>query len=340
MIRILYLGLILTVLFSCKNDQKEDSQLAEKKAVSESFAKLLNDYNEEGLKLNPTKATDAGDNRYNDVFPNFLSKEHKEKTKAYYNKYKNALEAIPDSMLSTTEQMSKAVLLWDCTINIDDFKFNKDLMHIDQMWSNNLDFNQYASGTTAQPFKTVEDYNNWLKRVDEYLIWLNSAKENMQKGMSSGYVLPKSLIVKVIPQFESLATGAVEENLYFSPAKNFPEAFSAEDKKALTETYTAMVKDKIIPAHQEMTTFLKEVYLPAGRETSGIADTPLGEAYYQHQIKKYTTTSMTAEEIHQLGLNEVARIRGEMEAVKKQVGFDGDLNAFFDHVRENKKLMP
>ena len=339
--RILMLCSILLVTFSCKNNKESDENLTPQNEVSENFNKLLNDYNEEGLMLDPTKATDAGDSRYNDKFPDFLSQEYKENKKAYYTKFKNALDEIPDSLLTATEKMSKDVLLWDCNINLAEFNFNKDLMPIDQMWSKNLDFNQYAAGTTAQPFKSVDDYNNWLKRVDNYLIWLNSTKVNMQEGIASGYVLPKSLIVKIIPQFETLAKGSVEDNLYYSPVKNFPETFSDEDKKKLTQDYTNMVKEKIMPTHQDMVDFLKNEYLPAGKENQGIAAvTPLGADYYAHQIKKYTTTNMTADEIHQLGLSEEARIRREMEAIKKQVGYEGDLNSFFNYVRENKDLMP
>jgi uncharacterized protein (DUF885 family) len=198
-----------------------------------------------------------------------------------------------------------------------------------------------AGGTTSQPFNSVEDYKNWLARVDSYLDWLASAKENMKKGMENGYVLPSSLIVKVIPQFEVLATGKVVDHLYYSPIYSISEAFTQEEREELTNAYTDMVANKIMPAHQAMVDFLRDEYLPAGKINQGIAAvTPLGSEYYVHQIKKYTTTDMTADEIHQIGLNEVARIQTEMEAVKKEIGFKGDLKDFFDFVRTNKKLMP
>lgn len=323
------------VVVSCKKEPAKNAP-----DYSAEFSQLLNDYANEGLELDPIKATNSGIEGYNDKYPNFLSEDYKAKKKAYYIKYKSALSSIQDSLLTETEQMSKAVLLWECAINLAELSFNKDLMPIDQMWSKNLDFNQLASGTTAQPFKTVEDYKNWLSRVDGYTLWLASAKANMQKGMTTGYVLPKSLIVKVIPQFEGLAQGPTEEHLFYSPIKLMPDSFTDAEKSELQAAYTKMIEGQIIPKYQDMANFLKTEYLPAGRESSGITETPLGEGYYQHQIKKYTTTSMTAEEIHQLGLKEVARIRGEMEAVKEKVGFKGDLNAFFDFVRTNKDLMP
>ena len=327
--------LLVFFAISCKKTKTNNLD-----SVAIAFEKLLVDYNEEGLELDPLKATSAGDSRFNDQFPNFLSDEYKAKKKAYYTKYKEALSKIDDSQLSETEKMSKAVLEWDCDINLEEMRFDKDLMPIDQMWSVNLDFSQYASGSNAQPFNTVKDYNDWLLRVDAYLVWLNAAKANMKKGIERGYVLPVSLILKVIPQFESLVNANYEDNLYYSPIKNLPDSFTSEEKELLITAYTNMVANKIIPTHKEMVDFLKNEYLAAGRTTSGIAETPLGEAYYAHQIKKYTTTNMTAEAIHELGLREVSRIQSEMESIKNTVVFKGDLKAFFDHVRTNKKLMP
>ncbi|OMP30797.1 DUF885 family protein [Mangrovimonas sp. DI 80] len=325
-------------LQGCK---KETSSPAVKDdSISTVFSKLLKDFNQEKLVLDPLLATQAGDNRYNGQFPNYLSEAYKAKEKAFYEKYKTVFGDIADSLLNPSEQMSKAVLLWDCNIKLEALGFKKDLMPIDQMWSLNLDFNQLASGSTAQPFKTVEDYENWLKRVDGYLTWLATAKSKMQLGMTEGYVLPKSLIVKVIPQFESLANGPAGAHLFYGPINLMPEDFDQASKDRLTSEYQAMINDKVIPAYSDMATFLKDSYLPAGRRSSGIAATPLDTAYYNHQIKFYTTTNLTAEEIHQIGLNEVARIRKEMEKIKEQVGFKGDLNAFFDFVRTDKALMP
>ena len=327
-------SLIVLFTMSCKQD-KSDKQ---ESAID--FNQLLKDYNEEGYLLNPMNATRAGDGRFNDKFPNTLSEAYKAKKEAYYSKYKDTLAKIDDSQFTDTEKMSKAVLEWDCDINLEEMRFQKDLMPIDQMWSTNLDFNQFAGGTNAQPFKTVEDYNTWLTRVDAYLVWLNAAQDNMKKGMEMGYVLPSSLIVKVIPQFKGLAQDDIENNLYYTPVKNFPETFTNAERNELTKAYTNMVANKIIPAHKQMTNFLQNEYLPVGRSSSGITGTPLGSAYYAHQIKKYTTTNMTADDIHQLGLSEVARIRSEMETVKEKVGFKGDLKAFFNQVRTNKDLMP
>ncbi len=329
--------LCLSLLFTaCKKDQKEtDYDLS---AIAD-FNDVLKSYHEESLKLYPLNATYAGDNRYNDYVNNFLSEEFIEQQKTFFTAYKNKIISFDDANLSETDKLSKAVLIWECDTSLERLSF-EDFKPIDQMWTLNLSFAQLASGAGAQPFKTVKDYENWLLRVDDYLDWLNSAEVQMKKGVQNGHVLPKSLIVKVIPQLETMATTNVDEHLFFAPVKNFPANFPEADKSKLTEAYKTMVLEKVVPAYKKLHTFMSTDYLNAGRATSGIADTPNGEAYYKHQIKFYTTTDMTADEIHQLGLDEVARILSEMEKVKEQVGFKGDLMAFFDAVRNNPDLMP
>ncbi len=334
--------LLAVVLFAaCKNESKENENSKTDSNVSADFNKMLDNYYEEGLMLNPLNATFSGDPRYNDSFPNFLSDEYDSQLKNYYTNYKEQVSKFDDADLSETEKMSKDILLWECNINLESLTFKNDsYFPINQMWTVNLVMGQLASGSSAQPFKTVEDYNNWLKRLDGYVIWLNSAETQMKEGIAAGYVLPKSLIVKVVPQLKAMTEPKLDQNLFYSPVKNFPDTFSEADKNQLTEAYSTMVSEKIIPSYQSLHDFMAGDYLKAGRTTTGIADTPNGEKYYKHQIKKYTTTEMTADEIHQLGLSEVARISSEMEKVKDQIGFKGDLKAFFNFVRTNKELMP
>tara|TARA_R110002051_G_scaffold294961_1_gene360662 strand:- start:1297 stop:3093 length:1797 start_codon:yes stop_codon:yes gene_type:complete len=333
---ILFLGAL--ALTACKNKSepiKEDTM-----AKNEAFGALLDNYYEDGLKLYPLKATAEGDNRYNHIFLNNLTEDYKAMEKAYYQKYKDELATIKDSDLSESEKMSKAILEWECNRNLERMEFREDLTPINQMWTVQLTMGQYAGGSSAQPFKTVKDYENWLKRLEGYVIWMATAEERMREGMEKGYVLPKSLIQKVVPQLKTLTTKELDQHLFFSPVKNFPEDISDLDKKRLSNEYKAIIKDKIIPAYQKLYDFMGTDYLAAGRTTSGIEATPDGKAYYDYSIKLYTTTDMTAEKIHQIGLDEVKRISMEMEKVKQQVGFNGDLKSFFDFVRNKKELMP
>lgn len=332
----------IAVLFSaCKKDKENpDKDSTMETEESRDFANVLKNYHEETLKMYPMNATNAGDNRYNDQLPNVLSDDFREQEKTFYSNYKNQIEAFNDAELSETERLSKKILLWECEINLERLKYREDLTPINQMWTLQLNIGQWASGTSAQPFETVEDYKNWISRLDGYLKWMKSAEEKMAEGIKAGTVLPKSLIKKVLPQLEAMTNPNIEEHLFYSPIKNFPSTFSDQEKDELTVLYKNYVNDKIIPAYTSLHKFMSTDYLKAGRSTSGVAGMPNGESYYQHQIKLYTTTNMTADEIHQLGLKEVARILSEMEKVKTDVGYKGTLISFFDNVRTRKELMP
>ncbi len=340
--KICALACVIILFTACKNDVKDtqnDQTIHNNDAIP--FSELVNNYYEDGLVLNPLAATFAGDNRYNDQFPNPLDTTQIAKVKAFYEEYKEALKSYPDSELSESEQMSKAILAWECDINLETLSFkNFEYFPIDQMWSVNLMMGQMASGAGAQPFKTVEDYQNWLKRLDGYVLWLHGVETNMRQGIKEGYVLPKSLIKKVIPQLDAMTITDLDKHLFFSPIKNFPTNISEEEQTKLTNAYVEKINTQVIPAYQSLHDFMANEYLAAGRTSTGIDDIPNGEAFYKHQIKLYTTTNMTADEIHELGLSEVARILSEMEQVKDQVGFKGDIKAFFDHVRKNKAMMP
>jgi len=331
---------IITALISCKNDKTQETTSTTTSEKSTEFGAMLNDFYEEGLKLNPLAATSAGDNRYNNLLPNVLSDDFASKTKTYYQNFKSKAKSYSNEQLNNTQKLSRDILIWDCNINLERLDFREDLTPINQMWTQQLTIGQMASGKGSQPFKTVEDYNNWLQRVDKYLEWLTSAEAKMKEGIEAKHVLPKTLIIKVIPQLETIATTTLHNHLFYQPIKNLPKKFSAEDKKRLTKAYANMVENKVVPAYTSLLNFMSGEYLKAGRTTSGIGDTPNGDAYYKHQIKLYTTTEMTADQIHNLGLSEVKRILGEMEKVKTQVGYKGDIISFFDYVRNNKELMP
>jgi uncharacterized protein (DUF885 family) len=336
---------ISALIISCTKEKKE--VLITKENIP--FNQLLIDYNEGKLQLDPIAATFAGDNRYNDIFPNFLSDEYQQKSKDFYTNYKAKLKDFKDTDLTESEQMSKAVLDWDCEMAIAQGTFKNDVLFpINQMWTVNLTMGQLASGSSAQPFATVKDYTNWLSRLEQYNVWLGSAEAKMRQGVTEGYVLPKSLIKKIIPQFESLTEVTkdgegivdVSAHLFYSPIKKFPESFTEKEKATFIEKYTSILNYKLIPSFKALALFLKSEYLSAGRKSSGISEIPNGEAYYNHAIKNYTTTNMTADEIHTLGLSEVARIISEMEKVKKEVGFKGTIKEFFNEVRTKKELMP
>lgn len=305
------------------------------------FDQLLEDFHEEGLQLSPFVATlNTGDSRNNDKFELDISDQYRDDFVSYYQKYKNALEGIKRSELSADQQVSYDILLWECDINIEGGKYPTHLVPLNQLWCLPIIVGQQASGQGAVPFKTAEDYDNWLKRLDGFVSWIELAIERMKEGIQSGHTLPKPLTEKVIPQYASLAAGKPTDHLYYSPVKNIPEEIDKNEAKRIENAYSTKVENDVIPAFKKLHSFLQDEYLPSSRTSHGISSTPNGLDYYNYLIKVQTTTTLKADEIHKIGLSEVARIRGEMMKVKDQVGFKGSLIEFFDHVRNNTDLMP
>lgn len=323
----------LIALFGCANDTPTP-------APENEFSAMLADYHEEQLRLNPLEATFMGDNRYNDQFPNFLADAYKEKARAFFTKYRDRLDQFDRSTLNPTERVSYDVLRWECDITLEGMDFATTLLPLDQFNGPHLVVGQLASGQSAQPFATAEDYDNWLARLDQFVAMMDTARVNMERGLAKGYVLPQALSAKMLPQLEGLAAEPVEEHLFYGPVMMLPDSISTEDQTRLTDAYRQMVGTRIIPTFQELARFVREEYLPRGRSSSGIDGIPNGEAYYDYLIKVYTTTDMNADEIFALGEREVARLTAEMEKVKDQVGFDGPLRDFFDYVRTKPELRP
>ena len=334
--KILLIVISLVALHACKEEKKETLTLINNQA----FDTLIEDYFQESLKLYPLNATSQGDTRYNDLLPNNLSDEFRATENSFYSGYKSKLQEVNNEDLTPSQQMSKDILQWECNLNLERLTFREELFPLDQMWTLQLMMGQLASGGSSQPFKTVQDYKNWLMRLNAYITWLETAETKMKEGITTGNVLPKSLIKKVTPQLLEMTNPNMEENLFYSPIKQFPDSFTREEKENLKGYYISMIKEKIIPTYQKLYDFMNTEYLGAGRNSSGIDSIPNGKEYYEYSIKLYTTTDMTANEIHQLGLNEVARISSEMEKIKTDVCFEGDLKAFFDFVRNKKELMP
>ncbi len=325
-----FLTLFSFFLLSCNTDNNTSLKINE----------VFENYYQENLKLYPLNATRQGDIRYNDFLPNNLTDEFRNKEKIYYLNYVNQLNKFDDNKLNEDDKLSKKVMLWECTRNLERLDFNEHLTPINQMWTLQLDIGQFAAGLSAQPFKTIKDYNNWLKRIDDYLLWLKSVEDRMREGIENGHVLPKSLIKKVIPQLEVILNPDLNLNLFYSPIRQFPSFFNDKEKSTLKKDYKNMVLNKIIPAYKVLHEFMKNEYLKFGRDSSGIDALENGLNYYNYSIKLYTTTNMTADEIHNLGLSEVGRISSEMESIKDKVGFKGDLKSFFNYVRELDQLIP
>lgn len=319
--------IVSIVLVNCKsNENKQD------------FSLFTENYFDDKNALDPLGATQNGQNEYNDQLQFEMTDSFRKKQLEFFNKYEAGLSAFDEKEFSEEEKNSYEIIKWELEVGKKLLDQPTNLLPIHQFWGTHLTMGQFAGGTSGQPFKTEKDYTDFLKRMDKYSFWIDSAIVYMKKGIEKGIVLPKALTEKVIPQFAEMPTSNIEDNLFYSSIKLMPATFSDEVKKDLTTKYTAEINEKLIPRFKKMADFLKNEYLPASRSTSGIGSLPFGKDLYAVYVKQWTTTEMTPEEIHQLGLKEVARINAEMEKVKNQVGFKGTLIEFFDYVRNKPEL--
>ncbi|CAN1570224.1 Protein of unknown function DUF885 [Flavobacteriaceae bacterium] len=325
----LFAIVVSIVLTNCKSNEKKQD-----------FTALTKSYFDDKNALDPLGATQNGQSAYNDQLQFEMTDSYRKTQAAFFNKYETALAKIDQTTLSKEEKNSFEIMKWEIQVGKLVLKQPSNLLPIHQFWGTQVTMGQYAGGTSAQPFKTEKDYANFLKRIDKYAVWIDSAMVYMKKGMKEGAVLPKALTVKVIPLFADMPTAKIEDNLFYSSIKLMPTSFSDAVKKDLTAKYTTAINEKLIPKYKKMAEFLKNEYLPASRSTSGIGSLTFGTALYKGLVKQWTTTEMTPEEIHEIGLKEVARLTLEMEKVKNQVGFKGTLLAFFDEVRNKKELKP
>ena len=320
---------------SCADKQKEI-----KETTLPPISEVYDSFYEGSLALNPLFGNFFGINRYFDTLPNNLTDEFRAKEVAHYQSHLDKIQQYDRAQLNTSDQLNYDIIVWYAKNKLGANHNFVKYLPIDQFNTVNLDIAQLASGSSFQPFANVQDYENWSKRVKEYTIWLDTALANMKEGLTLGYVHPKSIVLKIIPQFEAMAKGPVEEHLFYSPVKNMPATFTEADRLAIETGYQKMIKEDIIPRYQKLADFFKTDYVNAARSTSGIGPLPASSEHYKNQIAYMTSTDLSADSIFNLGKSEVARIRTEMEKVKEEVGFEGSLVEFFNHVRTNKDLMP
>lgn len=341
MFKILYINKILifiiTVsifsLISCK----EKNNMNESK--SEKLSEMFTNYWSERMQLLPLESTAIGDTFYNDKMPILISKSYRDTLKKFYQKYLNLSKSMNET-LGDEDKISKELFEYEMNLNIESFNFESELMPINQFWSFTIDFAQLGSGTGNQPFKTPKDYSNFLERMKVFPAYIDVAIENMKIGMQKGYTIPKILALKVVPQLNQMLNADISKNIFYKPIVNIPTQFSKEEKEKYTNAYKYEIVNSIIPSYNRLKIFFEKEYIPACRNTDGIAALPNGKAFYQYLIKQYTTTNLTPDSIYHLGLLEVGRIKKEMEDVKTEVGFSGTLQDFFVFMNADKQFYP
>jgi len=309
---------------------------------SQRLAALFAADDEASLKRNPLNAMFRGDMRYADRFGDFISDAYFDNERSAAQANLDGLKTIDRAKLSDTDKIAYDVYKQS---QLDALKgLSKEIMDLTVVRPLNHFFGfhtfypTFASGQGAAPFKTVQDYENNLKRHKEFIVLMGASIGRFRQGMASGVFETKMTISNVVDQLNTQLAQKTEESPYYGPVLKFPVDFSDADKARLTSEYRDIIVNGLYPANARLRDFLRDSYLPLAREQVGLSAMKGGEGLYQYLIEQTTTLPLKANDIHNLGLSEVARIKSGMETIKNEVGFKGTLPEFFEHLRSDPKF--
>ena len=322
----------MLLLVACGADEPGTGTTAGTADAPELFAELLDEHFEHRLELDPLLATEIGDYRYNDRYVNSIGPEHRAASRELNEVFLERLLVIDRSALDYQDQLSYDMFRRNREMALAGERYPDYLAPMNQFRSATSSFVRLGSGSGLHPFTTVKDYDDFLGRIDGFVVYADQAIANMQDGIRQGITQPRILVQKLKPQIESQLAGSAEASGFWAPIANMPEDIAAADRERLTAAYKDAIENKVLPAFERLDNFLADEYLGAARESVGLLDLPDGKAWYAHKVRSLTTTDLTPEEIHQIGLDEVARIHDEMRGVMQTIGFDGTLDEFFEYV--------
>ncbi len=323
------------------DDASAASATTELKASNETAAKLIEiteRYYDRYLELNPLTATAQGDHRFDAKFGNYVSLAWMADSLAMEQDALEKLQTIKPRRLTGEDLVTYEAFRQGRKINVEGYRFPSELLPIQQFSNLASSFAVTGSGQGIQPFRTAKDYDNFLSRMDGFAAWADQSIENMKIGVAKGVVQPRIVVERTIPQIAAQIVDDPKQSVFWQPVLNFPAGLSVADRQRLMKAYAEKIATVVIPAYRRLHDYLKTEYLPKARASVGMSELPNGASWYAYLVRYHTSTSMTPAQVHELGLSEVARIRAEMEQVKKQVGHAGDLRSFLDLLRADPGL--
>ncbi|MEH6416063.1 DUF885 domain-containing protein [Pseudomonas sp. CGJS7] len=319
--------------------QAESKSAATVQTKGQKLARLYDQYWEENLKLNPLLATAQGDRRYNGELHNFATAAFRKQRREFIERWLKTVEQVGTQGLSAQDLLSYQIFVRSARIELEAERFPSWLQPINQFNNFAASVAQLGSGAGSQPFKTVQDYRDWLRRAGKVPAVFDQMIANSREGVERGVVQPKALMVKVQSQLDALIKPRAEDTLFWKPVTNLPASFSDADKAQIAQDYRRAIDTELMPAYRRMRDYLREDYLPHARDSAGLAALPDGEAWYAFNARRSTTTSMTPAQIHQIGLDEVARIHAEMDKIIADTKFKGGRREFFQYLQTDPKFM-
>ena len=305
---------------------------------------LFKNSDEASLRRNPLQALFRGDMRYADRLGDLFSDAHYQAEKVAGEQDLSNLHAIRRGDLSLSDQIAYDVFEYQTKDNLralqPDVLALNEALPMNHFFGLHTQYPTLASGQGGAPYATLKDYQNGLKRNQDFASNVDQAILQWKKGEAEGVVDTKLTVRNMIEQLDNQLKLAPEDSPYWGPIKNFPAEIAPADRPRLTSAYRGSISNTIYPALTRMRDFLEKEYLPKARDGVGLMYMKGGDALYRYDVQSTTTLPMTPDEIHALGLSEVARITQGFDKVRQEVGFQGDLHAFFDFMRTSPKFAP
>lgn len=302
-------------------------------AATTELYRLFDDEWERGMRENPEEASYRGDKRYNDRWTDMSMAAIQSRMDGDAEALER-LRAIDRKALSASDQLHYDVMAWDLAKSVERQKYREYLRPVSQRGGI-----QNAEGIAeVLPFATVKDYRDWLARMQALPVAIEQTQALMRDGVAAGITPPRVLMERVVGQIQAQIVDDPTRSPFYKPFSKFPDTVPVAERAALQAEAKQVIAEKIVPAYRRFATFFSGEYLPKTRTSIAAVDLPDGKAYYDFVAGYFTTTDLTADQIHQIGLKEVARIRAEMEKIKAEVGFTGTLSEFFQHLRTDPKF--
>jgi uncharacterized protein (DUF885 family) len=311
---------------------------------SSRLRQLFHESDEATLRRNPLSAMFRGDFRYADRLGDGLTDAYYAAERAAAQEDLAALAAIDRDSLGETDRLAYDVFKYQREDDLADVSPEilalTAVRPVNHFSGFHTFYPVFAAGRSVAPFRNVEDYENNLKRHREFVTAMDRVIGRFRQGLDSGVVDTKLTIRNVIEQLDTQLRDAPEASPYYSPVLTFPDAVPEAERARLRQAHLEVIRDGIFPAYRRLRDFLQTEYLPRARDGVGLVHMRGGERLYQRLIQKNTTLPLTADYVHDLGLREVARIRGEMDAIRTRVGFSGTLASFFEYLRTDRRFEP
>jgi uncharacterized protein (DUF885 family) len=317
---------------------------AAQQSAHDRLFQLFKDSDEASLKRNPLQALFRGDYRYADRLGDLFSDAHYQGERTAAEKDLAALQAIPRGELSQDDQLAYDVFQYQTKDALrglqPDLLALNEALPMNHFFGLHTEYPTLASGQGGAPYTNVRDYENSLKRDRDFASNVDEAIAQWRKGEAEGVVDTKLTVRNMIEQLDNQLKLKPEESPYWGPIKIFPASVGPADRERLTQAFRSSITTVIYPALTRMRDFLQNDYLARAREGVGLMYMKGGDALYRFEVQSTTTLPMTPDQIHELGLSEVVRITKDFEKVRQEVGFKGDLHAFFDYMRTSPKFAP